>query len=122
MGYWGLGIFQSNETCDVRDEFIRNLEMGKTPKEATQITLGKVINEQIPRTDWGGDYAALTFISLAATQIEKKCLQDDIRKNTIEVLELGADLKIWSILGKENYETRKIVLDELKEELLNYKN
>lgn len=36
MGAWGVGLYQDDVTCDVKDEYLDWLRVGKTSIEATQ--------------------------------------------------------------------------------------
>lgn len=132
MGYWGIKIFEDDITCDAQDEFNKNLKMGRTPEEASESTLERLLkgsDEPITNLDskyldlvktLDRRYLALIYIGLAATQLEMNCLQDKVKRKAIEYIEDGADLDFWGEEGGENYEVRKKVLDDLKQNLLNY--
>ncbi|MEI4803987.1 MarR family transcriptional regulator [Bacillus sp. FJAT-51639] len=119
MGAWGTGIFDDDTTCDVRDEFIDYLEEGKTPKEATQTILEEYLDEF--NTDDDLEVMSLVYIGLASIQLEKNCIQEQVRKNAIELIERGADLELWEEADENDYEERKKVLSEFKQKLLNVK-
>ncbi|GAA0182110.1 hypothetical protein SH2C18_45440 [Clostridium sediminicola] len=119
MGAWGTGIFEDDTTCDVRDDFIDYLEEGLSAEEATQIIINEYSEEFDVEDDLEG--MSLVYIGLAAIQIEKGCLREDIRYKAINLIERGADLALWEESDKESYEERKKVLDELKEKLHNSK-
>ncbi len=54
---------------------------------------------------------SLVFIGLAAIQLEKDCLQEEVRSHAIILIEQGSD--------EEDYEERKKVLIALKRQLIN---
>lgn len=117
MGAWGTGIFDDDTSCDVRDDFIDYLEEGKTVEEATKIILEEYLEEYNINEDL--EVLSLVYIGLSAIQLEKNCLQEHLRKSTIELIERGADLELWEESAeKEDYEERKKVLNNFKEKLL----
>jgi len=115
MSAWGMGIFDDDTACDVRDDFLELLEEGVPPQKATKIILDEYLEEFSLDDDL--EVMSLVYISLAAVQLEKGCLQEDVRKTTIELIERGADLKLWEEADEADYEERKQVLNELKEKL-----
>lgn len=118
MGAWGTGIFDNDTTCDVRDDFIKYLEEGISAEEATQIILEEYIDESNLEEDL--EEISLIFIGLAAIQLEKNCLQEQVRINAIELIKLGADLGLWEEAEQIEFEERITVLREFKQKLLNY--
>ncbi|MEY9970729.1 hypothetical protein ABH966_001093 [Lysinibacillus sp. RC46] len=119
MGTWGKGIFDDDTTCDVRDDFIDYLEEGKTVEEATQIILEEYSDEFSIEDDL--EVMSLVYIGLAAIQLDRKCLQEQVCNNAIGLIERGADLELWEEADQKGYEERKRVLSEFKQKLLNYK-
>lgn len=115
MGAWGTGIFDNDTSCDIRDEFINYLEEDKTVEEATKL----ILNEYLDNDDL--EEISLVYIGLASIQMEKNCLQEEVRKIAIEMIERGADLELWEESKAKDYEKRKQLLYELKKELLNFK-
>jgi hypothetical protein len=118
MGAWGTGIFQNDTSCDSRAEFIGYLEEGKSVIEATNDFLSAIEGTDL------NDLAELSliYIGLAATQLEKKCLQEHVRKKTIKLIEDGADLDLWEEAEGTDYEERKKILNNFKRDLFNYIN
>ena len=51
--------------------------------------------------------------------MEKGCLQEEVRNKAIALIERGADLELWEEADTEDYEERKRVLDEFKQQLIN---
>lgn len=119
MGAWGTGIFDDDTTCDVRDDFIDYLEEGKSAELATQIILEEYLDEF--NIDDDLEVMSLVYIGLSAIQLDKKCLQEQVRKNAIELIDRGADLELWEEADDNEYEERKKVLREFKQMLLNFR-
>lgn len=117
MGTWGTGIFDDDTTCEVKENFIDYLNEGKTVEEATQIILEEYFDEFDMDEDL--EIMSLVFIGLSAIQMEKNCLQEQVRSNAINLIERGADLELWED-GDNGYEERKKVLSELKQKLINF--
>ncbi|MDQ0200137.1 DUF4259 domain-containing protein [Neobacillus ginsengisoli] len=118
MGAWGTGIFDAETTCDVREDFINYLEEGLSTEDATQNILEEYIDELNLEEDL--EVISLVFIGLAAVQLEKNCLQEQVRINAIELIKLGADLELWEEAQQVDFEERITVLTEFKQKLLNY--
>ncbi|MGG3892097.1 DUF4259 domain-containing protein [Metabacillus fastidiosus] len=116
MGAWGTGIFDNDTTCDVRDEFYELLEDGLSVEEATKEVLHDYL-EEYDEDDLEG--ISWVFTGLAAAQLERNILQEEVRVKTIEVIDEGADLELWAEDGEnEGVEERKAVLDELRSKLI----
>ncbi|MDH4423521.1 DUF4259 domain-containing protein [Bacillus cereus] len=117
MGAWGTGLFDDDTTCDVKDQFIEYIDEDNSVEEATKL----VLEEYVDEFDIGEDLEvmSLVYIGLAAIQLEKGCLQEEVRSNAIALIERGADLELWEEAGEEEYEERKKVLDEFKQRLSN---
>ena len=118
MGAWGTGIFEDDTTCDVRDDFIEYLDDGKTAEEATQIILGEFLDEYDIDEDL--EVMSLVLIGLAAIQMEKNCLQEEVRNNAITLIERGADLELWEEADEEDFKERRKILSEFQKKLMNY--
>ncbi|GAB6419396.1 hypothetical protein bcgnr5390_51720 [Bacillus luti] len=117
MGAWGTGLFDDDTTCDVKDQFIEYIDEGNSVEEATKF----VLEEYVDEFDIGEELEvmSLVYIGLAAIQLEKGCLQEEVRSNAIALIDRGADLELWEEAGKEEYDERKKVLDEFKQKLIN---
>jgi len=63
---------------------------------------------------------SLVYIGLAAIQLERKCLQEQVCNNAICLIERGADIELWEEADQKSYEERKRVLNGFKQKLLNY--
>ncbi|MBK5347306.1 MarR family transcriptional regulator [Bacillus sp. TH44] len=117
MGAWGTGLFDDDTTCDVKDQFIEYLDEGNSAEEATKLVLEEYLDEFDIDEDL--EEMSLVFIGLAAIQLEKGCIQDEVRSNAITLIERGADLELWEEAGEEDYDERKKVLNTLKQQLIN---
>src|SRR4051812_2510024 len=117
MGAWGTGIFDNDTTCDVRDDFYELLEEGLTVQKATK----EVVNNHLEDLNDEDDLEVISWIytGLAAAQLEKDLLQEEVRVKTIELIDRGADLELWAEDGEdEDFEERKKVLNEFKTKLM----
>ncbi|HDX9623473.1 MarR family transcriptional regulator [Bacillus sp. HNR-4] len=117
MGAWGTGLFDDDTTCDVKDQFIEYIEEGNSAEEATKFVLEEYVDEFDIEEEL--EEISLVYIGLAAIQLEKGCLQEEVRNKAIELIERGADLELWEEADTEDYEERKRVLDEFKQQLIN---
>ncbi|MFX3623228.1 MAG: DUF4259 domain-containing protein [Ectobacillus sp.] len=117
MGAWGTGIFDNDTTCDVRDDFYELLEEGLSVEEATEEVLDRHLEdcdeeEELEVVSW-------VYTGLAAAQLEKGLLQEEVRVKAIELIDRGADLELWAENGEdEDFQERKTVLNELKAKLI----
>ncbi|MGG1339976.1 MarR family transcriptional regulator [Bacillus thuringiensis] len=113
----GTGLFDDDTTCDVKEQFIEYLEEDNSVEEATKLILEEYLEEFDIDEDL--EVMSLVYIGLAAIQLEKGCLQDEVRNNAIALIERGADLELWEEADAEDYEERKKVLNTLKQQLIN---
>lgn len=116
MGAWGTGIFDGDTPCHVREDFILYLGEKRSSKKATETMLAEYMEEFDAKEDAG--ILSLMYIGLAAVQLEIGCLQDNVRKCALEIIDRGADLELWKEVDEDHYVERKQVLDELKQKLL----
>lgn len=110
MGTWGVGLYQDDITCDIQDEYLDWLRIGKTNEEATSIILAD-------GEEYGDDeeYAAI-IIALADTQWKKGRLLPEIKEKALEYIKNGTELKRWQEEPKL-FEKRKKVLEKVAERL-----
>jgi hypothetical protein len=54
--------------------------------------------------------------------MEYNCLQEEVRKKTIELIDRAEDLELWEGTEVDDYSERKKVLNELKQQLINCKS
>lgn len=64
---------------------------------------------------------SLVFMGLSAVQMEKNCLQEEVRNNAISLIERGANLELWEKADEEDFKGRERVLDEFRQKLMDYK-
>ena len=93
MGAWGTGLFDDDTTCDVKDQFIEYIEEGNSAEEATKFILEEYVDEFDIEEEL--EEISLVYIGLAAIQLEKGCLQEEVRNKAIALIERGADLELW---------------------------
>ncbi|CAM4006322.1 hypothetical protein [Roseateles saccharophilus] len=110
MGTSGAALFNDDVANDVKRDFLDLLRRGMTPGEATEV-LGTDWASSIADADDGPTY----WLALAATQWAYGCLDDEVKRRAIEVIDNGDDLARWSGSAVAR---RRRVLDELKLQLL----
>ncbi len=105
MGSWGYGIFENDSACDVRDRFNQKLKLGMNVSEATQACVA-----------WWPeclqDFNAL--LAVAALQIERNNLQQEIKKTCLQGIEEKREVSTWNDPDK-----RMKVLENFKKKLIN---
>ena len=90
MGAWGTGLFDDDTTCDVKDQFIEYIEEGNSAEEATKLILEEYVDEFDIEEEL--EEMSLVYIDLAAIQLEKGCLQEEVRNKAIALIERGLTL------------------------------
>jgi len=113
MGAWGPGIFSDDLACDVRDDYVKQLILGKTSEEATEI-----VKKKFPIEELTSDDAPVFWISLALTQWKKGRLLPEVRDEAIRQIDSGTDLERWEDSTEKVLEKRKTALLKAKETLL----
>lgn len=111
MGTWGTGLYQDDDTCDIKEEYLNYLRIGKTNEEALQEVISD--NEEMIKDD---EIGPLFWLALADTQWKYGRLTNDIRDRALEVIDSGKDLERWKE-DKKLFQKRKKVLEKLKEKL-----
>lgn len=56
-------------------------------------------------------------MALAATQMERKCLEKQVRDKAMSMLKAGADLERWREAGAKKYNSRKAALERFRARL-----
>lgn len=113
MGAWGYGIFEDDETADVRGDFEDALEAGASVAEATRRVL-----EEHAFAVLDFDEGPNVWLALASLQLEHGQLEPWIKALALEVTNRGFGLDRWEDAGPDGLAKRKLVLDELKVRLL----
>ena len=112
MGAWGANLYQDDVALDVKDEYKDNLRRGKTNEEAMQEIIDKYQELLEDEEDRG-----VFWLALADTQWNLGRLDEQVKKQALEIIELGIDLKRWES-NEKLYNKRKEILEKLKEKLL----
>lgn len=114
MGAWGTKIFSDDFACDIRNDYIDYLIIGKSSEEASNEII-KANYEYVKGTEVEGVF----WFALALVQWQKGRLNEYVKNKAIEFVDNGQDLVLWDTKGNEkNYIKRKQVLQELKITLL----
>lgn len=112
MGAWGANLYQDDVALDVKDEYKDNLRKGKTNEETMQEIIDKYQELLEDEEDRG-----VFWLALADTQWNLGRLDEQVKEQALEIIELGTDLKRWEI-NEKLYNKRKEILEKLKEKLL----
>ena len=112
MGTWGANLYQDDVALDVKDEYKDNLRKGKTNEETMQEIIDKYQELLEDEEDRG-----VFWLTLADTQWNLGRLDEQVKEQALEIIELGTDLKRWEI-NEKLYNKRKEILEKLKEKLL----
>ena len=112
MGAWGANLYQDDVALDIKDEYKDNLRRGKTNEEAMQEIIDKYQELLEDEEDRG-----VFWLALADTQWNLGRLDEQVKEQALEIIELGTDLKRWEI-NEKLYNKRKEILEKLKEKLL----
>lgn len=113
MGAWGVKISQNDVYADVKDIYTALLRYGIEDDEALRLTLKQFGGLADDEEDDG----ILFRISLADIMQKLGRLTDEVRDKALKAIESGADLESWYGVSQDKGDTRKAVLDELKERL-----
>jgi hypothetical protein len=116
MGHWGPGILEDDVAVDVRVAFEDALSEGLSISEATQ----RVLDDPPAGFDDEED-AAVTYLALAALQLEHGALEAAIRDKAIAFIESGIPLWRWEGSPPERIAERQKALEDFKARLLHRK-
>ena len=111
MGAWGTGLYQDDDTCDIKDEYLTYLRIGMSNEEALEELIE--CNEELIEDE---EIGQVFWLALADTQWKYGRLTKEVKEKALEVINSGKDLERWEE-DKKLYEKRKKVLEELKERL-----
>jgi hypothetical protein len=111
MGTSGVGFFDDDTACTVRDEFIHLLTTAANPAEATR----SIIDARAAAIADIDDGPVL-WLALADRQWSYGCLVPDVRTRAIDVIDSGADLSRWQ--SPADLKRRQAVLRRLREKIL----
>ena len=111
MGAWGVNLFDDDFACDIKEDYINRLKIGKTNQEATKELLAEnsyVINDS--------DISSVFWFALADTQWNYGRLIEEVRVEALKCIDTGEDLKYWEE-DEKLYNLRKKVLSKLEKKL-----
>ena len=111
MGAWGTGLYQDDDTCDIKDEYLIYLRIGMSNEEALEELIES--NEELIEDE---EIGQLFWLALADTQWKYGRLTKEVKEKALEVINSGKDLERWEE-DKKLYEKRKKVLEDLKKRL-----
>jgi hypothetical protein len=110
MGSYGTALFQDDVAIDVREDFLDKLRQGHSAGESSAF-----IQSESTALISDSDDGPIFWLALAATQCEYGCLQDDVRRRALAVIDGGLDLSRWKGQLRER-RTRALAL--LRQKLL----
>ena len=90
MGAWGTGLYSDDTSCDVRDDYVKNLKHGLSNEEAYQNILdryGKLLDQP--------EIATLVYFALADTAWRYGRLSESLKVKTLSLLKSGGDIFAW---------------------------
>ena len=106
----GPGLFDDDTACDVREQFTRMLAETRDAVAATEGLLA-AWEDSLKQSVEGPVF----WLALAATQWRYGCLQPQVLKGALEVIESGADLARWR--GSPHEQKRASTLRRLSQQL-----
>ena len=112
MGTWGTAIFSDDTASDVRNDFRELIGDGLSPEEATARLMtryGSIVDDPEGGTTF--------WLGLAVTQWKSGRLQESVKKRALEIIDSGADLRLWSE-DEKLVKARAAVLAETRAQLL----
>lgn len=109
MGAWGVGIFEDDVACDVRNLFYDLLREGLPLKEATDALMEEMQEELEDEED-----GPVIILALAATEWEAGRLDARIKRRALKLIEAGVDFR-WQ--DTDSKDDRFQVLQALKAKL-----
>jgi len=105
-----MEIMEDDSAMDVADEWHGFLRSGMTPSEASRATVAYWVA-------FADEHEVLvSWLALAAVQMEDGQLQRDVRDRALSILDAGGDLAWWAN-DAEQMQSRKTALDALATEL-----
>ena len=111
MGAWGVGLYQDDVTCDIKEDYVNWLKIGYSKEEATEVMLERNLDFLDDEEE-----ADLFWFALADIEWKYGRLLPEVKKEALKRIESGRDLERWEENGKQ-YEKRRQVLEKLKEQL-----
>jgi len=109
MGAWSTAIFGDDLSCDVRDEYMALLSLGRESEEAERVLMdyyAEILGK-------GDPDEPVFWLGLAYIEWRKGRLSSFVRDRALHIIDSGEDLKRWAGDPKD-YRERKKVLEKLK--------
>ena len=110
MGAWGVGLFQNDMALEVKDTYIKKLQVGKSNDEALNETIDE-LNELFADSDDRID----CWFALASLMYDYGRLTPDVKNEALEIINSKNDEERWDDKDKKK---RNQVVESLKEKLL----
>lgn len=108
MSAWGVKLYQNDIAKDIKHMYKEYLRNGKTNEEATQELILK-FEEVLEDIEDGANF----WLALADQQWQLGKLMPYVKKQALNQIQNGADLRIWYETSTELGNERKKVLEEL---------
>lgn len=112
MGAWSTGLYSDDTACDVRDDYVRLLKIGRSSEEAEQEIMSRFTELMADK-----QIECLVILPLADTQWKYGRLSSYIKERAIRLLANGGDLEFWERDSPSDVGARKRVLKSLHEKL-----
>lgn len=110
MGTWGVELFQNDVALEVKDCYIKKLQVGKSNVEAFNETLIE-LNDMIADPDDQIDF----WFAIASLMYDYGRLTPDVKNKALEIISQKNDKERWDDNDKKK---RNHVIESLKEKLL----
>lgn len=110
MGTWGVGIFQNDVALEVKDSYIKKLQVGKSNNEAYIETFNE-LNEMVADPDDKIDF----WLAIASLMYDYGRLTPDVKNKALEIINSKNDEERWDSKDKKK---RNHIIESLKEKLL----
>ena len=110
MGTWGVELFQNDVALEVKDLYIKKLQIGKSNNEAYTETLNE-LNEMLADPDDAIDF----WFAIASLMYDYGRLTSDVKSKALELISSNTDDVRWDAKDKKK---RSQVIESLKEKLL----
>ena len=110
MGTWGVGIFQNDVALEVKDSYIKKLQVGKSNNEAYIETVNE-LNEIVADPDDKIDF----WLAIASLMYDYGRLTADVKNKALEIINSKNDEERWDAKDKKK---RNHIIESLKEKLL----
>jgi len=91
MGCWGMGIAQTDEFCEVYDDFMERYDEGKEPAEISE----EILAEQHKEFDDSDGVMYDVYFALAKAEWMCGALSEKILGRVTEIIESGANIEFY---------------------------